>query len=154
MIVGEVRERLFVWEGEFDRSAGEVNERERGVGGVKPVGAADDQLHAVVQRLGSSVAQLQPSGGEDPVAVFADRAAEPDEWFQAAAGQAREQPVDQRRDGLLAQEPATRSKQGRRRRNRASAVALLLAVRAHPVLRARCLAVPALDGSEQRGATA
>ncbi len=78
---------MFVWEGEFDRSAGEVNERERGVGGVNPVGAADDQLHAVVQRLGSSVAQLQPSGGEDPVAVFADRAAEPDEWFQAAAGQ-------------------------------------------------------------------
>jgi len=89
------RERLFVWECGGDWSAGEVNERERGVGGVKPVGAADDQLHLVVHGFGSGVADLHATGGEDPVSVFADRASEADERFQAAAGEAGEEPVDQ-----------------------------------------------------------
>ncbi len=59
------------------------------------VGAPDDQFDFVVERFSSCVAELQPTGSEDPVSVFADRASEPDERFQAAARQAREQPVDQ-----------------------------------------------------------
>jgi len=35
---------VFVWECKCEWSAGEVNERERGLGGVEPVRAADDQL--------------------------------------------------------------------------------------------------------------
>ena len=65
-----------------------MSERERRVGGVKAVRAADDEFHLVVQRLGASVVQFQAAGGEDPRAVLADRASEPDEGFQAVAGQA------------------------------------------------------------------
>ena len=71
--------RICVWESEGDWSAGEVNEREGCVRGVEPVRAADEQFHLVVQRLRPGIAQLQPSGGEDALAVFADRASEPDE---------------------------------------------------------------------------
>ena len=42
MIVGEVIDESFMRECECDRAAGEVNERERGAGGVESVGAADD----------------------------------------------------------------------------------------------------------------
>jgi hypothetical protein len=49
--------RAFVWQFECDRSAGEVNERECGVG--EPIRAADDQLHAVVHGLGAGVAQVR-----------------------------------------------------------------------------------------------
>jgi hypothetical protein len=94
------RERLFVWECECYRPAGEVNERERGVGGMESVSAPDDELHLVVLRLGPGVAQAQASGGEDALAVFADRSAEPDERFQAAAGETAQQPVDQLGDGV------------------------------------------------------
>ena len=97
---GELR---FVWEREFDWPAGEVDERERGASGVESVGAAHDQLDLVVQCLRSGVAELQASGGEDPVAVFADRASEPHEWFEAAARQARQQPVDELGDRVLAE---------------------------------------------------
>jgi len=48
-----------VWEGEFDRPAGEVNECERGVGGVEPVCAADDQLDLVVERFGAGVGSIR-----------------------------------------------------------------------------------------------
>jgi len=92
------RERLFVWECECDRSAGEVNECERGLGGVEPEGAADDQLHFVVLRLCPGVAQLQPPGGKDALAVFSDRASEPDERFQAAAREAGQEPIEQLAD--------------------------------------------------------
>ena len=77
-----------VWECECDRAAGEEDERKRGACGVKSVGAADDQLHLVVQRLGAGVAQPQAPGIEDALAVLADRAAEAHERLQAAAGQA------------------------------------------------------------------
>jgi len=40
------------------------------------------------------------AGGEDPVAVLADRASEPHERLQAAARQARQEPVDQLGDGV------------------------------------------------------
>lgn len=66
-------------EGECDGSAGEVDECERGLGGVESVGAADDQFHAAVERLGSGVADFQASGCKDPVAVLADRFALADE---------------------------------------------------------------------------
>jgi len=92
-----------VWKREFDWSAGEVDERERGACGVESVGAADDQLDLVVQRFRAGVGELEPSGGEDPVAVLADRAAELDEWLEAAARQACKQPVDQLANGPLAE---------------------------------------------------
>jgi hypothetical protein len=72
-------ERVFVWECKCDWSAGEVNERERGLGGVESVRPADDQFDLVVHRFCPSVAQVQPAGCEDPVAVLADRFAQPDE---------------------------------------------------------------------------
>ena len=75
-------------------AAGEEDERQGGAGGVKSVGAADDEFRLVVERLRAGVAQLQAPGGEDPVAVFADRFAEPGEGLQAAAGQAAEEAVD------------------------------------------------------------
>ena len=68
-----------VGECQCDRAAREEDERQRGSGGVESVRASDDQFHAVVERLGAGVAELQPSGGEDALAVFADRASEPDE---------------------------------------------------------------------------
>ncbi len=76
---------VFVWECELDRAAGEVDERECGVGGVESVGAADDQFHAVVHRFSAGVAQPQPAGGEDACTVFADCASEPNERWESAA---------------------------------------------------------------------
>jgi hypothetical protein len=67
---------------------------------VESVGAADDQLDFVVHCFGAGVAEFQVSGGEDAGAVFADRASEADEWLEAAAGEAGEEPVDQVCDGL------------------------------------------------------
>jgi hypothetical protein len=93
-------ERLFVWECECDRPAGEVNERQRGVRGVEPERAADDQLHLVVLRLGPRVAEPQATGGEDPVSVLADRFAQADERDESAAGEAGEEPVEQLADGV------------------------------------------------------
>ena len=84
-----------VWECECDWAAGEEDERECCAGGVESVGAADDQLRLVVERLRAGVAQPQAAGGEDALAVLADRAAEADERLQAAAGKAGQQPVDQ-----------------------------------------------------------
>jgi len=92
-----------VWECECDWPAGEVNEGEGGVGGVEPVGAADDQLYLVVECLCAGVAEFQAPGGEDALAVFADRASKAHERLQAAAGEAAEEPVDQLRDGVLAE---------------------------------------------------
>jgi hypothetical protein len=77
-----------------------VNEREHGLGGVESVCPTDDQFRLVVQRLRSGVAQLQATGGEDPLAVFADRSAEPDEGGEPAAGETGEQPIDQFADRL------------------------------------------------------
>src|SRR5450755_3669976 len=88
-----------VWECECDRAAGEEDERECGAGGVESVGAADDQLHLVVQRLRPGVAQPEAAGREDALAVFSDRAAESHERFEAAAGEAGEEASDQLLDG-------------------------------------------------------
>ncbi len=52
-------ERGLVWEGEFDRPAGEVDERERGVGGVEAVGAAGDQACLVVECFGAGVGSIR-----------------------------------------------------------------------------------------------
>jgi hypothetical protein len=89
---------LFVWECDCDWAASEVNERKGRLGAVESVAAAHDQLHFVVQGFGSGVAELQAAGGEDAGTVLADRFAEPDERWQAAAGQAREEPVEQLAD--------------------------------------------------------
>ena len=74
---------------ESDRSAGEHDEREGGFRGVKAIGAAGDQADLVVQRFGAALVDAQADRGEDPVAVFADRLAEPDERVQSAAGGGR-----------------------------------------------------------------
>ena len=87
-----------MWQVKGDRPAGEHDERERGVGGVKAVRAAGDEPDLVVERLGAALVDLEADRVEDPVAVLADRFAEADEWLQAAAGQAGQQPVDQDRD--------------------------------------------------------
>jgi hypothetical protein len=55
---------------ERDWSTGEVDERRGGVGGVEPVGAADDQLYLVVECLCAGVAEFQAPSGEDTLAVF------------------------------------------------------------------------------------
>jgi hypothetical protein len=91
---------VLVWECQGDGSAGEHDERERGAGGVESVGAAGAQPDLVVQRFGATLGDPEADRGEDPVAVFADRLAEPDERFQAAAGGAAEEPVDQDGDVL------------------------------------------------------
>ena len=80
---------------EPDRAASEHHECEGGLGGVEAVGAADDQPDLVVERFGAALVDAQAHGGEDAVAVLADRLAEADEGFQAAAGQARQESVDE-----------------------------------------------------------
>src|SRR3954464_6732316 len=69
--------------------------REGGLGGVEAVGAADDQPDLVVERFGAALVDAQSHGGEDAVAVRADRLAEADEGLEAVAGQSREEPVDE-----------------------------------------------------------
>jgi len=89
-----------VWEVKGDGAAGEHDERECGLGGVKAVGAAGDEPDLVVECLGAALVDAEADRGEDPVAVFADRLAELDERLEPAAGEARQQPVDQDRDVL------------------------------------------------------
>jgi hypothetical protein len=84
-----------VWQVKGDGAAGEQHERERGLGRVKAVCAAGDEPDFVVERFGAALVDPEADRGEDPVAVFADRSAEADERFEAAAGQAGEEPVDQ-----------------------------------------------------------
>src|SRR3954451_3219002 len=62
---------------------------------MEAVGAADDQSDLVVERLGAALVDAQTDSGEDAGAVAADRLAEADERLEAAAGQAREEPVDE-----------------------------------------------------------
>src|SRR5215211_208858 len=77
---------LLVGETEGDRAAGEHHQRERGLGGVEPVGAAGDEPHLVVERLNPRVVDAKADRGEDAVAVGADGAGEVDKRFQPAAG--------------------------------------------------------------------
>ena len=83
-----------------ERPAGEQHERERGFGRVKAMGAAGDEADLVVERFGAALVDAEADGGEDPVAVFADRPAEAHERLKSAAGQAGQQPVDQEGDVL------------------------------------------------------
>jgi hypothetical protein len=69
-----------------DGLQGQEHERERGFGGVEAVGATRDQPDLVVERFGAALVDPEAHTGEDPVAVFADRRAEPDERAEAAAG--------------------------------------------------------------------
>ena len=79
------------------------DQRERGLGGVKAVRAPGDEPDLVVERLGAALVDPEADGGKDPVAVFADRLAELDEGLEPAAGEARQEPVDQDRDVLDAE---------------------------------------------------
>src|SRR6266496_1119531 len=56
---------LLVWEAKGDRAAGEHHQRERGLGGVEPVGAPGDEPHLVVERLNPSVVDAKADRGED-----------------------------------------------------------------------------------------
>ena len=76
---------MLVWEAKGDRAAAEHHQRERGLGGVEPVGAAGDEPHLVVERLDPGVVDAKADRGEDAVAVGADRAGELDERLQTAA---------------------------------------------------------------------
>ena len=76
----------FVWKGEGDRSAGQEDERERGFCGVEPVGAPDDQFALLFSASARAFAEIQAAGGEDALAVFADRFAEADERCRAGGG--------------------------------------------------------------------
>src|SRR6266508_1977718 len=69
---------LLVGEAEGDGAAGEHHQRERGLGGVGPVGAAGDEPDLVVERLNPSVVDAKADRGEDALAVGADRAGEGD----------------------------------------------------------------------------
>ena len=69
-----------VWEFEFDRSAGEHDEREGGFGGVESVGAVEHGADLVVQSLVAAVAHATVNGGSDAVLVFADGAGGLDEF--------------------------------------------------------------------------
>jgi len=92
-----------VWQVKGDGTAGEHDECECGLGGVKAVGPAGDEPDLVVECLGSALIDAEADRGEDPIAVFADRLAEFDERLEPAAGQARQEPVDQDRDVLEAE---------------------------------------------------
>ncbi|MPM25820.1 hypothetical protein SDC9_72320 [bioreactor metagenome] len=61
-------------QGEGDRSAGEFDECESGLGGVEPERAADDQSDLAVQPLHSPVGQAPLDRGHDMPEVFSDRA--------------------------------------------------------------------------------
>jgi len=54
-----------VWEVKGDGAAGEQDERERGLGGVKAVGASGDQPDPVVERLGAALVGAAFGAGED-----------------------------------------------------------------------------------------
>src|SRR6266508_4790373 len=76
---------LLVGEAEGDGAAGEHHQRERGLGGVGPVGAAGDEPDLVVERLDPGVVGPKAERGEDALAVGADRAGEGDGRPEAAA---------------------------------------------------------------------
>jgi hypothetical protein len=61
---------------------------------VESVGAAGDQPDFVVERLGAALVDPEADRVEDPVAVFADRLAEPNERFQSASGRFADESVD------------------------------------------------------------
>ena len=67
---------------------------------MKAVSAASDEADFVVEGFGAALVDTQPDGGEDPVAVAADRLAQEDERLEPAAGQAAQEPVDQDLDLL------------------------------------------------------
>jgi hypothetical protein len=80
---------------ECDRSAGEQDERECGLGGVKAVGASRDEPNPVVERLGAGVGHPVANGGEDAVMLLADRSGEPHERRESAARSSRAEALKQ-----------------------------------------------------------
>jgi hypothetical protein len=70
---------------EFDRSAGQHDQGERGLRGVEAVGPADDEPDVVVQSFRSPVVDLQSDGGEDPVTELADGLGDLDERREPGA---------------------------------------------------------------------
>lgn len=81
-----------IWEGECDRSAGEEDEREGGLGAVEAVGAADEQSDLGVKAFVAAVGQSAVEGGVDAGAVCADGAPGLDEFGDAGAPPTHRQP--------------------------------------------------------------
>ena len=67
-----------VWQFECDRSAGQHDERQGGLGAVEPVRAVDHVADLVVQSFVASVGQVDRGG--DAAFVIADRAGGFDEF--------------------------------------------------------------------------
>ena len=76
---------VLVWEPEVDRAAGEHDECEGGVGGVKSEGASDDEADSVVQALNAAIGQAVFDRGEDASSVGSDGVTEFDERGESAA---------------------------------------------------------------------
>ena len=74
-----------IWEFECDRSAGQHDEREGGLGGVESVGPVDHGADLVVQSFVASVAHAPVDRGGDAVLVLADRAGGLDEFRDPGA---------------------------------------------------------------------
>jgi hypothetical protein len=79
-------------------SAGGHHTREGDLGGVEAVDASCDEPDFVVERSGAALVDPEPDRVKDPVAVAADRAGEPDEGGESAAGRLGDEAVDQERD--------------------------------------------------------
>jgi hypothetical protein len=62
-----------------------VDERDQRVGGAQAVAVVADRADLAVEALEAAVGESEPDGGEDPVAVFAQRAREADERRQPGA---------------------------------------------------------------------
>src|SRR5918994_4646577 len=76
---------LVVREVEGDRSAGEHDEGERGLGAMESVGSSGHGSDLVVQSLVAAVGQAPVDGGGDAVGVLADRGGGLDEFGDAGA---------------------------------------------------------------------
>src|SRR5664280_1498383 len=87
-----------VWQDVVDGSEGEHDQAEGCVGGVKSVGAVDDEPDAAVEAFVSGVGDAQAYGGEDARSSLSDGAGQGDEGREAAAGCLGAEPIEQDTD--------------------------------------------------------
>src|SRR5680860_930725 len=76
---------LLVRQPQGDGAAAQHHQRRCSLGGVETESATSDEANGRVSSLHAAVAESQADGGEDPVAVFADGAAQLDEHREAGA---------------------------------------------------------------------
>jgi len=79
----------------FDRSEGEHDEAECGVGGVEAVGPVDDEPDPPVQALVPGIVHAEADCSQDALPPFADGFGQRDEGFQSAALCSRAEPVEE-----------------------------------------------------------